>query len=115
VHDHLLHDERIADEETHDLRNAGAGGLAKDFAHVEARHFHEARRSRDAVHDAFQVGVRLRCGDTAGERSHVRVTHCFFESGHHALEGLGRNHGESLDIDPFGSHGWLSSANSVRT
>src|SRR6201998_2612231 len=55
VLDHLLHDERISDDKSYDLRCLASGFATQNVAQVEFREKHKTCTPETALHDALQI------------------------------------------------------------
>src|SRR5215471_7134606 len=98
---HLLHDEWIANQPTHDPGYIATGLLAKNPALIKLHKQHEPSLAQTFLQRVFEFGKRACSAGCSKEFGHIRVTDGGVYTSYYFSKRLGSGQAEPLDFDFF--------------
>src|SRR6266446_431332 len=93
---HLLHDERIPDDETNDSRSVAVGALAENHPLIELDKQHQPDSAQNRLDCGFEVGGGFRLLRRLHELSHIWVSDRSLDRRNNRIERPCGNDGESF-------------------
>jgi hypothetical protein len=111
---HALHDERIAQDDSHNLRRRNDATLFQELSVVESGELHEAGIAEDRVDRFLQLIPGVRRGDIFPKRVYVWMTDRGIDRPHNLCEGPRRHNDEPFNCNLLNWHFSPKRARSMR-